>query len=660
MCVWRDAAVSIYDRRLEAEVNKIIRKNLANGYVPTANEVIGELSRFLADNNLSIPSYKYKKIGKDFTTSILSNAKQNVAQDMETLFGALIELYQLSEEQISKFTVEKKKYDYKLSKLESKLTSLVDQYSTDGYMFGYRNNFSDMEEIDLSKTTADIDIINYEATLKRLGDTPYKDFDVSVSAGDYIIVQSSPIESVITQEGIAWQGIVEKQTQEKTTLTVDIDTKEINKINRISLDMPMLKKCDIVIYTSIDGDKWNLEYIANIMSRCTANLSNKTRYIRIEISRSEADKYQLGKYYYYYIIQNVQLDSVNYALESDVVSNPINIGSNINKVSLTVESEMPPATSIDYFVAINGDDLSWIPISPTNSSNKTNSTMIAFNTIETDQRLSISIPQDISNNAYELKNYSVNGQRLFAIAELNDIDITNYRLYKGTNAWQVKTLSMTASGPQTHSVFISNPSYVDTKYIPIVEDKPSLVVGNEEFSQNKILNYSTNIYRETGDINLSEILASSHPVTVYLNGTMLYSGTPSGGTIINYLFKKGQNLLEVIVNVNNAPTACSVDLNLPLFSIGSMICANINPMTPVSLFDLRYNTNNQYDVYTVYSVGKKHTVIVKDPNLAIRYDFIYDYTADPVNEILVKATLRREHSSVDITPRLISYEVKFI
>jgi hypothetical protein len=424
--------------------------------------------------------------------------------------------------------------------------------------------------------------------------------------------------------------------------------------------MPVLKKCDIAISSSTDGDEWNAEFEGKVSALCAANFSNSFRYIQVILSKIEADKQKLGKYQYYFIVDNIKLDTVRYSMESDMISKPIGIGSNINKVSLSVDAVMPTSTSIDYYVAAKSDDPTWIAISPEEATNKVNPTVIAFNTIETDQRLSIQISDEISNDAYEMKNYSVNGQHLYAIAEIDNTEITAHKLYKGMNAWKVESLAMTANGTQTHSVFISNPSIITTKYVPISDDKPGLILNNQQIATNAIMNYSTTICREAGDTVYKEIVAASHPITVYLNGVILYSGTPSSGTTITYPFKKGSNLLEVIINVNGTPAACSADLNLSLFSIGSIICANKAPMKSVSLFDLRYNTNNQYNAYTLYYVDGKYKVIVKDPNLAIRYDLVYDYAVVPVEEIIVKATLRREQSTVDTTPRLLAYEVKFV
>lgn len=650
--------MSIRDRRLKAQIDEVIKRNLANGYVPTANEVIGELSQYLIENNLSVPSFQFVKKGKKFTAKDLDTAKQKVRQDLNTLYEALIEIYQLTEEQIEKFTTEKKKYDYRLFNLESQLTSLLHKYSTSGYIAAYRDNFSDIQNIDLSKTTADIDITNHEATLKRLNDASYDDFTISVSAGTSIINQNGNIMNLINRDGAQWQGIIEKTKQEQTSLTIDIDVKDVKDINKIEIGMPMLKKCGVTIYTSQDGDRWLKEYAGETSTRCTANFSTRLRYIRIILSKTEADKLNLGTYMYYFIISEIKLGSINYAMESEIVSRPISVGTNINKVSIVTEEVTPPTTSIEYYVAAYSNNPDWIPISPIGQKNAQHPTVVTFNSVQTNNRLHIALPEGISNDAYELKNLSINGQRLFAIAEIEGVNITNYRLMKGVDAWKVETLNIAATGEQTQAIFVQNKKDIITSYKPILQDKPGLILNSERINQNSVIKFSTAITRETGDTVVKEMIASSHPVTVYLNGSIIYKGTPRGASMITYPFRKGVNVLEVIVNIQNAPASASLDLNLQLYSIGSSICANRDPVEPVSLFNLRYNTNNQYNVYTLYQMGDMYVVIVKDPDLSIRYDFIYDYITEPVDKILFKAVLKRKHTTINATPKLISYELR--
>jgi hypothetical protein len=383
------------------------------------------------------------------------------------------------------------------------------------------------------------------------------------------------------------------------------------------------------------------------------------RYIKVIFKKTEADKFVLGTYMYYFVIDAIKLDTVNYTLESVIISNPIKVDTNINKVSLSVNSVLPPSTSMQYYISTNTPIRNWVQMSSLEDNNKRYPTVVSFNTVEADRRLYIEIPSGVSNDAYELKNLSINGQRLFLIGELNGIDITNYKLYKGINAWKVETIPINVTGPQTQSVFIANTPSIIESYIPIIEDKPGLIANEQLFTSNSVRKYSTTIFRESGDTVIKEMIASSHPVTIYLNGNILYKGTPSGGTIITYPFKKGANLLEVLVNIN-VSSVVSLDLNLSVFSIGSRICANKDPMEPVSLFNLRYNTNNRYDVYALNKVNDDYAIIIKDPNINIRYDFIYDSVMNPINEVLFKAVLRRENLDVNATPRLLSYETRFI
>jgi hypothetical protein len=151
-------------------------------------------------------------------------------------------------------------------------------------------------------------------------------------------------------------------------------------------------------------------------------------------------------------------------------------------------------------------------------------------------------------------------------------------------------------------------------------------------------------------------VASTHPFTIYLNGQKL---TPEQNNMITYNFIKGVNVLEVIVSISNS-NPVSLNLNLDLLKMGNSLCGNRDPMRAVSLFDLRYNTNNQIDVYSLHDAGDKYILLVKDKDLSIRYELVYDYVTDPISDIRVKAVLQREQSTVDITPRLISYEVRFL
>lgn len=650
--------MSIHDKRLKAQIDEIIKCNLSKGYIPTSNEVVSELSKYVASNNLDTPNFKFSKSIKNFTAAELDKAKGLTSDDLDIIYSSLVELYQLSEEQVDKFEVEKKKYDYRIAKLESLLTGMVAKYSTNGYTANHKDSFSDMGNIDLSLTTADVDITNHEATIKRLSDILYTDFNVQVSSNGRL-VQNGDINTFIADTGVVWQGIIQKDVQELTSTTLLIDTKVAGGINKIELEAPMLKTCAVEISTSLDGDKWNTEYSGVVLNRCVANFSTKLRYIKVVFSRTEADKFSLGKYLYYFIIDAIKLSAINYAMQSTLITKPINAGMNINKVVLVDNANVPPSTSIEYFIAMKSAAPEWLPISPVNARTRENPDVVSFNTIESDKRLPIKLPDGVSNEAYELKNLAANGQKLYAIAELDSIDITRYKLYKGIRSWKVDTLNQNLIGPQTHAVFIQNIKSITTSYSPIVLEKPSLILNGVTFTSNCVKRYSTTIYRNSSKTVVKAIPVSTNPVTIYCNGEIIFSGTPTTSVTLAYPLIKGLNTIDVILTVNNA-SPVSVDINLNILTLGSRVCADKEPLTPVSLFNLRYNTNNQYGVYALYKVDTKYIVVTKDPNLQIEYEFIYDYVVEEIKELLVKAVLKREHVGINVTPHLLSYEVRFI
>jgi hypothetical protein len=118
------------------------------------------------------------------------------------------------------------------------------------------------------------------------------------------------------------------------------------------------------------------------------------------------------------------------------------------------------------------------------------------------------------------------------------------------------------------------------------------------------------------------------------------------------------------VNVNelNQVTyaSASVDLNIDLQSIASFICAEPYPLREVTLFDLRYNTNNQKDVFAVKKTNSGYAILVKDGDMKICYRLVYNEVLEVVNEVLLKIVMKREYETVNITPRLKGYELRIV
>lgn len=666
--------MNIKDKRVKAEIDRTIRENLVKGYIPTSNEVISEIGNYMASNNLSLPSYQFNKIYSDFPSSVLNNAKYNISNDLDIIFECAAELYQETEKQINKFESEKRKYDYRLNKLQSELLNLVNKYSSNAYTDIKIENFSDMNEFNIAQTTCDIDIRNHEATLQRLSDSIYSDIsDITAdfsnvgSTGITITTNGLPID-YISKSGIYWKAEVSKPTQETTEISLLLDLGKITSINKIELETPFMKPTNIIIEISTDGDRWISSDSSTIETKYISNLEGSMRYIKIRFSKDEADKFTNNNFQYIFLLDTIKLYQVEYAKTSTMISTPIKINSNINKVSIIEDAVIPPSTTISYFVALNGKNPEWVPITPLNRTNTDVNKVITFNTVDTVIEKQISVDSTVSKDEYELPHLSVNGQKIYTITPtgISSNKIIKSKLYKGTNAWRVDELItyLPDTAELGKELFLNNVKYTNTYYQNLTQYRSGQILNGKQYSANTITKYTTSIEcAENGQTARGKLVAG-FPVTLYLNGKQIYAGIPSKNQNVDYEFKGGINVIEAIINVNKAnleeTAVVYLDLGINLEVISSYRYAEPEPMKEVSLFDLRYNTNNQKNVYSIMESNDGYEVLVKDDDLSIKYMMVYDCIIEEIDEILVSAVLKRGYDSISITPRLKQYELRII
>lgn len=661
----------IRDKRIKKEIEKIIKNNLVKGHLPTSTEVLGELSEYIATNNLNLPLYKFSKIYKDFSLDKINEANNLVVDDLETIFDCITELYKNIEKQIDKFETEKRKFEYLANKYESELVNLAQKRNISSNSTSYIENFSDMENIDQNLSTCDIDLKNNEVTLKKLESKIY-DSIKSINVNFEPITKEDEIETkedileVINISGVYWKGIIKRNKQMETKATILIDLGKETEINKLELNFPLLKEAEIEILISTNLDEWLQTNEGVITNKYTCDLSKKTRYIKLILTKEEADKFVNNKFEYHFIIDTIRIYKTRYALESVFISKPIKLDKNISKVSLIENCIKPHATNIEYYVALNDKNPEWFPINPINGSSKSN-TVIDFNTVDKNRQVIISLNNAISKDEYELKQLSVNGQKIFTITPngIEKREIIRNSLYKGVDSWKVQKIVTNIDGYATKSVFIDNLSFVETYYKPITKERQGLLANNDLYSESTVLKYSTTLECPNMDQVVNAKITCNYPVTIYLNGEIIYKGNPSqDNNSVTYAFRRGINTLDIIINVDSANSGSNAyvtaDLNFNLSQVANLIYADKKPLRQVSLFNLKYNTNNQKDVYALVKTSNGYEIFVKDDDLTIKYLFRYDCIREERKEMLVKAVMKREYSSINVTPKLKEYEIKVL
>jgi hypothetical protein len=626
--------MSIRDIRIQKKLNEIIRRNLQYGYVPTSKEVISQITSYMKKHNLSLPNYQFTY--QDVTEEMLDTTLDDTSEDLQIIYKALIEIYTITEQQINKLDTEKEQYNYRLKTLESTLESLINQYIERNCIFSHIENFADINSINTNTTTANIDIKYQHATLNKFYDNIISDYSIVATSKDTIIKNGS-IKNYIEHKGLVWQGTISKSEQEVTALDFIIDAKATQEINQIEISMPLIKPANLIVAVSNDKHKWNEITRQEITDKTSIYFNEPIRYIKLTVVKTEADKFLASEYQYIFLLDTITLHTNNYKEESTIITKPIELIGNISHVAIEQDAIIPSSSSIEYYVSPNNNGV-WIELDSTYGLN--------FNNITEGQVLNLTTNE---LGYYYLSDKTVNGQKLYCITELNNVDkITSYKLYKGLDSWKVKSLSADLSGPQESSITVMQPP----TYIPINTVKDSIVVNSSQAaSQNTITSYSLAIEYSGDNTIINAPLNTNVPTTIYLNNRTVYRG--SSNAQVTYPISKGQNVITIVTNCP-AGTAAQVDIGLRLKEIGNRLLAEPEAMQYVSLFDLKYNTNNRNDVYTIY----QNMVVVKGLEENLTYSLNYNYLNRQINNIVIKAVLKRHYSAINVTPQLNSFKVR--
>jgi hypothetical protein len=653
--------MDIRNKRIQTEINRIIKESLSDGYLPTSSEVNARLSRYIHERNLDGPVYDYEKIFNNFAMDILQESVSDAYTDMSMIMGAVVDLHEELERSIDKFEVEKRKHDYRVNKLESELYNLTSQYATSGYTEVFVENIVDMENFDTYQSDCDINLISHDITLQKLEDAIYTGkFDIDVQSEDDIRTNGK-ISEFIQKKGSYWQCISKKESQDGAYIDIMIDFLKDVQINKVEMEIPLLKPSRVTVSTSSSLDRWIVQHEELVKNSMVANTQGSFRHMRIRIEKDEADKFILGTYEYHFLIDTILFYTINYKRKSTLLTKPIPFTSNINTISIKDEAIVPNSTEIKYYVALNSDTPQWRRISPINRPSKDGEAFAVFNTLEKGRFKDISMRKDLAKDNYRIS--TAMNQDILVIDEIKDIQITRGKLLKGIGQWKVDKIPSIESTNEAlnKSLFVKEKANIETSYQDIIVGK---LLSEEKFTSTCAVKFTSAIDCPKGIRPKAYQLSANYPTSIYLNGENIYSGTPSAGTHITYPFKEKKNILEIIINVNEmnvddeTPYALvSANLNMDISRFSTQIYGHPEEMEEVSYFNLKYNTHNRKNVYTLREIGDAYQVVIKDPDMSIKYRFYYDYISVEENELLLMIEMGREFEAVNTSPRVRKIEI---
>lgn len=692
--------MGIQNRRFSKVINTIIQEELQKGNLPSSKEVLWRLNDYLRNHNLDRPNYNFQPIreGTIASSYMYNDGIDRVYEDIETLYENIIDINNDIMKNFNKFEVDKTKLEYELSTLENSLKEMILLYSKTGFLNSVYDVFDDMEKINASKSSINVDIKRHEVaipdiknTSKRIypdGSTTFFLMDEIAKVVETINVSGKPSDALTDNMNDTWQQLIISKEKQEIAGYYSTSFKNTQMVNRIELSLHSVKPTFVRIEFTGDGMNWfGLPYYEKGVEVTDEFIfdfpSIEIKDLRFLLSKKEPDAETSdgnGIQYRYLIgakhINMYQLDfSETGVLESTplAVDVPTNQNFSISKVSLLVDEVLPNGTELDYYIALKPEDDTkdpeWKRISPINRETPKYDQIIDFKNITRAPAMKYMIDPNISITQYEMDNLYTNGIRFYKIGEVEGRKIISgtERLYVGRNSWGMKSFLGKFKDHATHvpkledwEKPINTPSY---GYSAIQEGKPGLLLSNTKHTDATTYMYTLGLLSDKDKV-VSAKPVSTEPIAVFLNGEKLFEGIPNSNTKINYLLKYGWNELVVLVYVRKPESAngATLDIGFDPREHATNVYSKAQPMEKISLHDLRFNTKNSArNKYAVMEAGEdKYYIIINHAVPGLQYDFLFNYVeGKPKQEILFKVDFFRDRNITNISPKLKSYRLRF-
>lgn len=685
----------------------------SEGSKPTTAEIMKliakHISEYPAGSPLPVPlrdgNTSQVSDPKEFNRFI-DNTKVNLDVLYESMLGQLDQALQLVNTMVDDVK--------RLAKRRRELESLVDDYllatvNSEGYFYAISDVFSTLNRVDLSLTSAQVNVDKGEISLPSVPYTTQKvpaefyrqpTLAVQVDGEAHSYRQLSSFTNA-TQSGLEnthWQVEVVTDSPSEVVMVVDINFTTPVDVTRFSFDPYGIEPVQLSVFTINDGSftPFGGRAVTGVDEVSLTNRAIRASGLRLTLRKTAHDYTEVkdGSVSYRYILgaKSIECFRTIYDYDATFVTKPLSIDSNlqddssIDAVSVEVKEIVPEGTSLDYYVgASTGEseslsDVQWQRITPVNS-NSSGEKVIRFNGATSSIKVARSNPT--GPNDVPLKPLKTSGPvseqnpslQIFPGTEIYRIADVNETVFKGSLK-MVEGLNTIRiySRPQDLSKSFDD---IDILYWSQKFSDPNTTIdyaridaGNDFFYGGDVGASGQDIYVETflkADTNyatfLSEFAKSdtrsrTWNVKVYLNGREI-GDLPAGTDRAQLPWNLNQGLNHVVLIIR-IPSGSSNFLgtvrllqNEKLFDYGLV---HLREWRYVDPFEMRYNergTNN-----ATFTIIDGEIVSRRPPtdNFQIRYSL--DSGQAP-KHIRFRADLSRVKNSPTVSPVLKEYRVRF-
>lgn len=698
--------MGVREKRFFRAVNRILKEELQKGNLPSSKEFGWRLDEYLSSQNLNRPEYQFRQTREGDTADAHSYNEVNkeIHNDLSTLYEGTIDIHNGLFKNFNKFEIEKSKLEYEMNELENRLKNFILLSSENGLLGTVHEVFDDMNKINVERSDAHIDIKKHYASIPSIRNTsrriqPDAHALFAISPDIRAAVESIPISGVPSSalsesENESWQHLVLSKAENGIIAFYQVDFEKLTTMNRIEVEMHGSKPTKVKIDCSPDGTNWMpLPYheIDRLIGQAYAFdfPTIEIKKIRMRMEKNEPDdrtetqnfikKIPAGYNQFIFGMKSINFHMLDYPPQALFVSEEMTVDSpegenfTINKVSLSVDEDIPPATDIKYSIALPPKGLNepqWRYISPVERENPRYDSVIDFRNITNAPPERFSIDSNTSLTEYEMESLYANGIKFYRLGRVPDKKIISQteRLFPGRNAWGMQRFTFRHDNHEQHIPSISDweeRRSITHSFKQIEDGKPGTVLSGEKANAADAYNYmfTAGILSEKRQTVEAAAPVSTEPIAVYVNGQEVYRGKPNSRTRIPYEFNYGWNEVIVLVYIRNvgAANGATVDINIDMRNYGANVYAQAQPMELVSLHDLRYNTkSNERTKYAIEVVNDESHIVLNHAMPDMEYDFFFHYAEGEImDKILLRAEFSKNEQHSSISPKLNSYRLRF-
>lgn len=418
--------MSIASRQVIKEVNRIIEDRMKEGYIPTVEYLITQMSKYYQRVSVGSPSFTLRKqpYRSLWNVDNYNSSISEIYDDINNLYEELVSQFTIVLKDFDFADTERRKLLHEIQSLESDLQNLllVSDVTTN-YFYSIYDDFRDRSKINLSYTTCEINTDAGICTLRESRSGIAKvDMSHYFNVANFPILAEKQYASNIVSNTVfpnskfgyafsdsqsSWvQNIVTNAPGELgVSFIIDISPDNVDGIYVSRIEVlgqspnvmkiePLLSLDNINFVTLPMGYATNLKDAANGRTTIWNFSSIRIRYIKFMITKDHEDEQisNADKPAYRYLIgfKNISIYSMAYDTSSTmyskvfVIEDPTGEDLTIDKAELVVDQDIQDQTSIKYYLSLgtdgesNPDNFNWVDVSAHNDPIPANQQLVDF------------------------------------------------------------------------------------------------------------------------------------------------------------------------------------------------------------------------------------------------------------------------------------------